>query len=124
LLTEFFKTDKTGSSIETPVVQKGRSLTGCMRAKGQRDEGNQLMRFSAEGGVGIVFRQADFLASLSSRVFGFIKPSSQRFLNYPVLLSGWTASSSSQLRFSKTILPAVNLFSSTMAANSISTINH
>jgi hypothetical protein len=51
-----------------------------MRAKGQRDVGNRLIRFTAEGGVGIVFRRADFLASLSSWVLGFIKKQFSLFL--------------------------------------------
>jgi hypothetical protein len=55
--------------------------------------------------------------------FTFINFSSPRFLNCPAWLSGWTASGGSRCRFLNTILPTVDMFSSTVAANAISTIN-
>ena len=106
------------------MVQNGCLVTGCMRADGQWDVRNRLMRFSAEG-VGDYLLRGRFIGVSFKSFFGFINPSSPRFLNYSdysVLLSGWAASGGSRFCFLQAILPA-DPTSSAMAVNSISTIN-
>ena len=79
-----------------------------MRANGQRDRRSRLMR-SLGWGAGIIFRQANFLASLSGRVF--IKTSSFNITLPALVLAPSISTNLSHAQTAASPVPAFNLAS-------------